>query len=120
MAKTDTVAAFAHELPFQDNTFDLVVSFNAVPVCLPTKGDWFGRTLGELVRVTKEGGVIRLSPILTKHGEIIEPWLIENSEKLGIQYEYDPDLSRIVIRKNARHSMPTRDELAAGVPAASI
>ncbi len=57
------VAAIAQEIPFADNSFDMVVSFACVPQYIPV--DDYSKVLHEMLRVTKQGGSIHLAPVNT-------------------------------------------------------
>lgn len=55
------VAGMADEMPFDDNTFDLVISFTAIPMWLETPEE-IQAVFREIDRVLKPGGEARLYP----------------------------------------------------------
>jgi ubiquinone/menaquinone biosynthesis C-methylase UbiE len=64
----ETAACDAAELPFEDESFDLVASFTGLH-CLPDPA----RAVSELVRVLKRGGVLTGSALLNDTGVRYEP-----------------------------------------------
>jgi len=62
-SKKNALAAIAEELPFKNESFDLVLSLAAVPLWLPVHEDDYAKAFREAARVLKSGGVIKLFPM---------------------------------------------------------
>lgn len=71
--KTTKVVGEALQLPFKDNSFDLVVSVLAVPFYLNSLIE-FKKLLEEIRRVLKEGGEARLWPLSKAEGPDRVSW----------------------------------------------
>lgn len=74
------LAAMAQELPFQDETFDLVISHAAVPGHLPegrlTAREEYAKTFGEVNRVLKLGGLGIFAPMYDYHADLTKETLV--------------------------------------------
>lgn len=53
---TKTVQGLAQQLPFQDNSFDCVISAGSIPLYLPRNEAEFRETFKEILRTLKPGG----------------------------------------------------------------
>ena len=62
-SKKNALAAIAEELPFKDESFDLILSLAAVPLWLPVHEDDYAKAFREAARVLKSGGVIKFFPV---------------------------------------------------------
>lgn len=58
-----TIAAWGHELPFKDNTFDSIVSLYAVPYYVEPDIDKYISSIKESVRVLKPGRSFYFGPV---------------------------------------------------------
>lgn len=58
-----SIAAVAQELPFQDSSFDLVLSLWGVPAYLPGTKNEYRRTFSEVNRVLADDGIALMFPI---------------------------------------------------------
>lgn len=74
--KDRSVIGDANELPFKNESFDLVVSTCAIPNTI--EASQIERTLLETIRVIKPGGEVRLAKVL--EGEKYEPQRIKKQE----------------------------------------
>ena len=63
----NSVAAIAQQLPFKDESFDLVISHAAIPAHLPQDDIQFKFSFSEAVRVAKKGANIIFAPMSIKH-----------------------------------------------------
>jgi ubiquinone/menaquinone biosynthesis C-methylase UbiE len=79
---SSSVIGTAEELPFKDESFDLLISNCAIPNTI--EADQIEKTLLEAIRVIKPGGEVRLAKVL--EGEQYEPQRIKK-EKLNTVLE---------------------------------
>lgn len=64
--KLDAVAGLAENLPFKNETFDLVISNHAVPWHFAENTEKISKSIKEIMRVLKPGGEARLYPVETQ------------------------------------------------------
>ncbi|MFA5714293.1 MAG: class I SAM-dependent methyltransferase [Candidatus Paceibacterota bacterium] len=74
--KENSVNGSAEELPFKNDSFDLIVSNCAIPNVIDVEK--IEKALSEAIRVTKPGGEIRLARVL--EGGLYEPQKIRKQE----------------------------------------
>ncbi len=91
------VAGFAHSLPFQDNSFDLIFDkeaiskyatsqdYDFVDKSTPEEKELFRKSLREMIRVLKPGGKIRIGDIFGYGSS--EDWKQRILDELGLDYE---------------------------------
>lgn len=93
---TNKIKGLAQELPFKDESFDLIISTFSVPMYIPDKETQ--KVFEEMLRVCKIGGEIRLYPFSTNNYRNILLFL----DSLNVEYELmniqEPNL--LVVRKN--------------------
>ena len=66
------IAGSATNIPFKDNTFDLVISKAAIMFHLDFDSGVLNEAIEECLRVTKPGGSIRLHPLMHREEEVPE------------------------------------------------
>ena len=61
--KLSAVAGLSERLPFKDSIFDLIISNHAIPWHIAYEPEKIKSSLQEIIRVLKQGGEVRMSPI---------------------------------------------------------
>lgn len=83
-----SVAAFATHLPFKDNSFDSVVSVNAIPSYLPR--EFYGEAFSEMTRILKSAGKAFLAPIIISSKEETDYLKSILDKNPNISYSIEP------------------------------
>ena len=60
----DIVAGLAQQMPFKNESFDIVLAYASVPAYLPQFEPEYRETFSEMLRVLKPGGKIYIFPIM--------------------------------------------------------
>lgn len=66
----NVISALAPKLPFQDNSFDLIIDSWAAGYYLRSNLNDTKEYLEDLIRIIKPGGEIRISPLFDKHENV--------------------------------------------------
>ncbi|OGY64743.1 MAG: hypothetical protein A3I24_02425 [Candidatus Harrisonbacteria bacterium RIFCSPLOWO2_02_FULL_41_13b] len=90
------VAGLSQELPFKDESIDLVISNHAVPWHILDSADKVSKSIKEMIRVLKPGGEIRLHPVDEKIYNIVAI-IIEGVKRKELELKRREDL--VIIRK---------------------
>ncbi len=90
------VTGLSQELPFKDESVDLIVSNHAVPWHISDNSEKISKSIEEMVRVLKPGGEIRLNPINEELYNIVKT-AVEDAKRQKIELEKQENL--IIIRK---------------------
>ena len=97
------IAALAQALPFRDNTFDLIVSHQAIPKFL--RREDLVPTIDEITRILKPGGEARLWPAAVERSYGINRVIISN---VRLEYVGDDIASQLPDDRTHRRLVITR------------
>jgi SAM-dependent methyltransferase len=110
-AKEKMVAGIAEEMPFKENTFDLVLSLYAMPLYAISKMSVLN-FFRNIIKITKNGGEIRLYPInRTRKGKALTDFwpsnqnglddfintqinVLQKRKDLAVEIKYDENIER--------------------------
>ena len=80
-AESGTVAGLSNELPFSDNVFKRIYAIYSAPYYLNHPED-IKKTLREMIRVLKPGGIVKAFPIEEEQVEVLQS-LLESSDNIN-------------------------------------
>ncbi|MEK7071967.1 MAG: class I SAM-dependent methyltransferase [Patescibacteria group bacterium] len=105
LEKNKSVTALAEAIPFENGSFDLVISRAAIPnvyegeVNTETVREKVINSLSEMVRITRPGGEVRLSRVLIQQEHkpqyVLPPDIEEALESLKEKYDVEIEKIRI-------------------------
>lgn len=78
-AADDSLAASAEALPFKDGVIEKIYALFSIPYYLD-KPEQIQRALGEMLRILKPGGIIKMFPIMDDQIEIVSKFLLTQDQ----------------------------------------
>jgi len=91
----DTLAAVAQDLPFKDNSFDRVFAMWSVPGYIQDPQE-IRVVLKEMIRVVKDGGIVKAYPLLDEQAPIIRDFLADQPD---LEFFIDETRDLLAIKK---------------------
>ena len=100
------IAASAHELPFRDNTFDIVTSHLGIFGVMDRDEQILRASVAEALRVVKPDGAVQLAPFI--YGSCISKDQIRNQETIILEIMRNKNASVDFCSISTRNSLSGR------------